>query len=214
MARCSSVGIANDNAVYAKAQTRPSATDRHSPRHSVSSRRSVGHIGRSGGSTCDTPANRLAERDHYRRRIPDRLPEQPTRYTAEPLGGRRSGQRSIALASRYWLGGVLHAAQLRQPGQLCERLLLELADALARQPDLAAHCLEQHRLTAAEPVAKLDDAARARRQPCQRALERLVSHALANGLRHVLTGGVGDHVAQLGVALVAGRPLQRDGLQA
>ena len=33
-----------------------------------------------------------------------------------------------------------------------------------RQPDLAAHGLEQHRLTAAEPVAKLDDAARARRR--------------------------------------------------
>src|SRR3954447_12318128 len=69
MARCSRVGIANDNAVYANAQTRPSATDRHSPRHSVSSRRSVGHIGRSGGSTYDTPAKRLAERVRFRLRV-------------------------------------------------------------------------------------------------------------------------------------------------
>src|SRR4029079_12535491 len=82
MARWSSVGIANDSAVYAKAQTRPSATDRHSPRHSVSSRRSVGHIGRSGGSTCDTPANRLAERDHFRLRLLGQLPDTPTRPAA------------------------------------------------------------------------------------------------------------------------------------
>src|SRR5207248_4545796 len=134
MARWSSVGIANDSAVYAKAQTRPSATDRHSPRHSVSSRRSVGHIGRSGGSTCDTPANRLAERDHFRLRLSERLPDKPTR--PDRLTTARATERPTLHRprSRYWLGGVLHAAQLRQPGQLCERLLLELADALARQP--------------------------------------------------------------------------------
>ena len=56
------------------------------------------------------------------------------------------------------LDAVLEPLRLGQAFELLQRVVLDLADALARDPERATHLLERARLRAVEPVAELDDA--------------------------------------------------------
>src|SRR4051794_35741316 len=83
-----------------------------------------------------------------------------------------------------------------------ESVALELAHALAREPELGADLLERRRL-AGEAVAQLDDATLALRQPLERPLHRLPAQRLCGVLRRIARGGIAEEVAQLAVAVRA-----------
>src|SRR4051812_39808710 len=59
------------------------------------------------------------------------------------------------LATRYSL--LLHKIRHHRVAQLPQRLVLDLADALAGQADAEADLLERHRVLAVEAVAELED---------------------------------------------------------
>ena len=62
------------------------------------------------------------------------------------------------------LGGVGKRVQLAVDGQPLERRGLDLADTLARDPEVAAYRVERFRIAiAVQPVAELDDLLLARR---------------------------------------------------
>src|SRR3954471_14946299 len=101
------------------------------------------------------------------------------------------------------LGDVAELLGLRERLQLLERLVLDLADALARHVERATHLVQRARVLAAEPVAQLEHAALAVGEVLQGLAQRL----LGEDLRDALVGGlgplVGDELAELGLLLVA-----------
>src|SRR3954469_17986579 len=90
-----------------------------------------------------------------------------------------------------------------------ERLRLELADALPRQPELLADRLERGGL-AVEAEAELDDPALPVRQVGDRALDALAAHRVHGLLRRVERRLVREQVAELGVAVGAEALVERD----
>src|SRR4029078_5286312 len=110
-------------------------------------------------------------------------------------------------------GGLDELAQTLSLGQrreLLERLVLDLADALARDVERGANLVERARLEAAHAEAHLEHAALAEAQHVEDLTQRLEAHLA----RRLVLGGrrrdVGDEVPELRVVLVADRLLERD----
>src|SRR6266508_2150977 len=93
--------------------------------------------------------------------------------------------------------------------QHAECVLLELADALAREAELLADRLERLRL-AVEPEAELDDPALALRQILDRATHGLAPVRRGRLLDRIARGRVVEQIAELSVVLVADPLVQRD----
>src|ERR687897_920183 len=108
------------------------------------------------------------------------------------------------------LGDVAELLRLRERLQLLERLVLDLADALARDVERPPDLVERARVLAAEPVAQLEDAALAVGEVLQRLAQRLLREDLRGALVRRLGALVGDELAELGLFLVADRLLERD----
>src|SRR5215204_6354243 len=98
-------------------------------------------------------------------------------------------------------GNVAQLLRFGQRLQLLERLVLDLADALACDVERATDLVERARVLAAEAVAQLEHATLAVRQ----VLERLAQGFLREDLRRALVGRlralVGDELAELGLLL-------------
>src|SRR3954465_5257446 len=93
--------------------------------------------------------------------------------------------------------------------QLLQRLVLDLADPLARDVERAAHLVERARVFPAEPVAQLQHAALAVRQVLERLAQRLLGEDLGGAVVGRLGALVGDELAELRLLLVADRLLER-----
>src|SRR4051812_10258062 len=128
-----------------------------------------------------------------RRRAPSR---EPFAHPGERAAGR--------------LGDVAQLLRLGQRLQLLERLVLDLADALARDVERPPDLVERARVLAAEAVAQLEHAALAVGEVLQRLAQRLLGEDLRSALVGRLGPLVGDELAELGLLLVADRLLERD----
>src|SRR5215216_3480979 len=80
------------------------------------------------------------------------------------------------------LGDVAQLLGLGQGLQLLQRLVLDLADPLARHVERAADLVERARVLAAEPVAQLEDPALAVGEVLQRLAQRLLGEDLRGAL--------------------------------
>src|SRR6476661_2262312 len=130
-------------------------------------------------------------------------------------GGRRTDRRrgarrrpaGVCLSVRAPLGDVAQLLRLGQRLQLLQRLVLDLADALARDVERPPDLVERARVLAAEPVAELEHAALAVGEVLQRLAERLLGEDLRRALVRGLGALVGDELAELRLLLVADRLL-------
>ena len=95
-------------------------------------------------------------------------------------------------------------AELAQRRQACERLSLELPDALARQIELVPDRLERPRL-ALEAEAQLEDAPLALRQSVERLAHALAAERLLRLVERIGGLAVGEQVAELAL-VVRSRP--------
>jgi hypothetical protein len=140
----------------------------------------------------------------------------PTTVTSIASAARREGEnRRQAILPAYiapWgdLGDVAELLGLRERLQLLERLVLDLADPLARHVERAADLVERAGVLAAQAVAQLEDAALAVGEVLQRLAQRLLREDLGGALVRRLGALVGDELAELGLLLVADRLLERD----
>src|SRR4051794_5681355 len=129
---------------------------------------------------------------------------QATRPPGRPAEAVRRGSRRAS-----GLGDVAELLGLGEALELLERLVLDLADALAGDVERPAHLVERPRMLAAEAVAQLEHAPLAVGQ----VLERLAQSLLGEDLRGAVVRGlgplVGDELAELGLLLVADRLLER-----
>src|SRR5918998_739826 len=110
-------------------------------------------------------------------------------------------------------GALRDVAKLLRLGEaleLLERLVLDLADALARDVERAPDLVQRARVLPAQPVAQLQHAALAVRQVLQRLAEGLLGEDLRGPLVRRLCPLVGDELTELGLLLVADRLLERD----
>src|SRR3954453_16504769 len=119
--------------------------------------------------------------------------------------GRRESPPLTSLSDGAELLGLGEALEL------LERLVLDLADALARHVERAPDLVERARVLPAEAVAQLEYAALAVGEVLQRLAQRLLGEDLRGPLVRGLGPLVGDELAELGLLLVAHRLLQRDG---
>src|SRR3954451_15732970 len=108
------------------------------------------------------------------------------------------------------LGDVPELLGLGEALELLERLVLDLADALARHVEGAADLVERPRMLAAEAVAELEDAALAVGEVLQGLAQRLLGEDLGGALVGRLGALVGDELAELRLLLVADRLLEAD----
>src|SRR5436190_22478628 len=109
------------------------------------------------------------------------------------------------------LSDVSELLSLGEALQLLQRLVLDLADALARDVERPPDLIERARMLAAEPVAQLENSALAVGEVLQRLAERLLGEDLRRALVRGLRPLVGDELAELGLLLVAHRLLDPDG---
>src|SRR5215210_1190546 len=121
-----------------------------------------------------------------------------------------SSPRLLNRAGNPGLRDVAELLGLRERLQLLQRLVLDLADALARDVERAAHLVQRARVLPAEPVAQLEDAPLAVGEVLQRLAQRLLGEDLRSALVRGLGPLVGDELAELGFLLVADRLLERD----
>src|SRR3954452_1891604 len=111
---------------------------------------------------------------------------------------------------RQCSGDVAELLGFGEALQLLQRLVLDLADPLARDVERAAHLVERARVFPAEPVAQLQHAALAVRQVLERLAQRLLGEDLGGAVVGRLGALVGDELAELRLLLVADRLLERD----
>src|SRR4051794_8478541 len=130
---------------------------------------------------------------------------QATRPPGRPA---ESFRRRSRRASR--LGDVAELLGLGEALELLERLVLDLADALAGDVERPAHLVERPRMLAAEAVAQLEHAALAVGQVLQRLAQRLLGEDLGSALVGRLGALVGDELAELRLLLVADRLFEAD----
>src|SRR4051812_40012875 len=136
---------------------------------SACARESLTAVGRLCGSRGRRPERRRAPRGARRH---DDCPCSRLRDVAELLG-------------------------LRERLQLLQRLVLDLADALARDVERPPDLVERARVLAAEAVAELEDAALAVGEVLQRLAQRLLGEDLRRALVRRLRALVGDELAEL-----------------
>src|SRR5881394_2358586 len=101
------------------------------------------------------------------------------------------------------LSDVAELLGLRERLQLLQRLVLDLADALARHVERAPDLVERARVLAPESIAQLEDAPLAVGQVLECLPERLLGEDLRGALVRRLGPPVGDELAELGLLLVA-----------
>src|SRR3954453_16943978 len=123
---------------------------------------------------------------------------------------RRTSASSWRTLNGAELSDVAELLGLRERLQLLERLVLDLADALARHVERAADLVQRARVLAAEAVAQLEHAPLAVGEVLQRLAQRLLGEDLRRPLVRGLGPLVGDELAELGLLLVADRLLERD----
>src|SRR4051794_3272917 len=108
------------------------------------------------------------------------------------------------------LSDVAELLSLGEALELLERLVLDLADALARHVERAPDLIQRARVLPAEAVPQLEDAALA----VGEVLQRLAQRFLGEDLGGTLVGGLGtlvsDELTELRLLLVADRLLERD----
>src|SRR5262245_41501894 len=131
------------------------------------------------------------------------------RHSLSARGSSRSAGGGSS-ASMPGSGDVAELLRLGEALELLERLVLDLADALARHVERAAHLVERAGMLAPEAVAQLEHAALAIRQVLQRLAERLLGEDLRGALVRRLGPLVGNELAELGLLLVADRLLEAD----
>src|SRR3954453_23418533 len=107
------------------------------------------------------------------------------------------------------LHDVAQPLRLGQRLELLERVVLDLADALARDVERAPDLLQRARPAARQAEAHLDDLALALRQRRQRTVHVLLAEVLRGDLERRLGRLVLDEVAELGLVLLADRLLER-----
>src|SRR5215217_6071672 len=107
---------------------------------------------------------------------------------------------------------VAEALRLGQRLELLERVVLDLADPLARHVERAADLFERERARAGEAEAHLDHLALALRERVERAADVLLAEVLRRRLERRDRRLVLDEVAELGLLLLADRLLERDRL--
>src|SRR5687768_9881306 len=112
----------------------------------------------------------------------------PRSATLEP---RASGHQACAVRPKA-SGDIPKLLGLGERLQLLERLVLDLADALARHVERAPDLVERARVLAAEAVAELEDAALAIGEVLQRLAQRLLGEDLRRALVGRLGALVGD----------------------
>src|SRR4051794_3986343 len=108
---------------------------------------------------------------------------------------------------------LCNVAQLLRLGQaleLLQRLVLDLADPLARHVERPPDLVQRARVLAPEAVTELQHAPLAVAEVLQRLAERLLREDLRSALVRRLGPLVGDELAELGLLLVADRLLERD----
>src|SRR5829696_8595687 len=99
---------------------------------------------------------------------------------------------------------------LRERLQLLQRLVLDLADALARHVERAPDLVQRARVLPAQAVAQLEHPPLAVGEVLQRLAQRLLGEDLGGALVGRLGPLVGDELTELGLLLVADRLLERD----
>src|SRR5918994_4309368 len=108
---------------------------------------------------------------------------------------------------------VAEALRLGQRLELLERVVLDLADALARDVERAADLLQGERARAGEAEAHLDHLALALRERVERPAHVLPAQVLRRLVEGRDRGLVLDEVAELGLLLLADGLLEGDRLQ-
>src|ERR1700738_5007671 len=91
-------------------------------------------------------------------------------------------------------------------------VVLQLADALARDVELAAALFEGARAPVLEAEAQLEHAPLAEREPLEDALHLLLEQLVRRRVRRRERLVVGDEVAEVAVLFLADRRLERDRL--
>src|SRR3954463_13331172 len=134
-----------------------------------------------------------------------------TNLVADEWPSQGAPRRIADVARAFGLGDIAELLRLREGLQLLQRLVLDLADALARDVERAAHLVERARVLAAEAVAQLEHAALAVGEVLERLAQRLLREDLGCAVVRRLGSLGGDELAELGLLLVADRLLQRDG---
>src|SRR4051795_11566112 len=128
------------------------------------------------------------------------------RCSLTAVGRNDDGPAEVTPARREGLvrRGLRAVAELlahRERRELLQRLVLDLADALARHVERAAHLVERARVLAAEPVPELGHAALAVGEVLESLAERLLGEDLRGALVRRLGPLVGDELAELGLLL-------------
>src|SRR5215213_5691958 len=110
---------------------------------------------------------------------------------------RRTSASSWQALNGSRLGDVAELLGLRERLQLLERLVLDLADALARDVERAADLVQRARVLAAEAVAQLEHAALAVAEVLQRLAQGLLGEDLRGPLIRRFSPFIGDELAEL-----------------
>ena len=136
-----------------------------------------------------------------------------SRRPALPAGGQAASvrDRSSRDLGRRVLDAVAERLRLGQRLEPLQRVVLDLADPLARDAERAADLLERARRLAEEPEAQLDHLALALGERAESRLDVLAPERERRGVERRLGLVVGDEVAERGVLLLADRLLERDG---
>src|SRR5690349_15669668 len=123
---------------------------------------------------------------------------------------RKEGAHGGTRGSPVPSNAVFEPLRLGQGLELLQRVVLDLADALARHAEGPTDLLERARLRAREAEAELDHLAVALRQRGERVLDVLAAQLHLGRVERRLGLLVLDEVAELGLLLLADRLLQRD----
>src|SRR5258708_3282411 len=107
-------------------------------------------------------------------------------------------------------GDVAQLLRLGEALKLLQRLVLDLADPLARDVERPPDLVERARVLAAEAVAQLEHAPLPVGEVLERLAQRLLREDLGGALVRRLGALVGDELAELGLLLVTDGLLERD----
>src|SRR5205814_9943189 len=109
------------------------------------------------------------------------------------------------------LGDVSQRDGVRERAQLLQALVLDLADALTRDVERAAHLVERARVLAVEPGTQLRHTPLAQAQRAEHAHQGRLAQLDLRGLLRQRLALVGEEVPELRLLLVSDGLLQGDG---